>query len=417
MSFKRRFGASFSCLCFLSATIAYGQAAAPAPAPATAPASAPVARPHPPEVISPEVMQDRGVTFRILAPDAKTVTVQPWDILSAWEAAGQAPKVAELTKNADGIWEVTTPPVPPGAYRYLFKVDGIQLVDPANPAVSESNAMVWSLVVVPGADFVDDSDNVPHGSVAEVFYHSNSLGRQRRMHVYTPPGYETSKQKYPVFYLLHGSSDSDASWSTVGRANFILDNLIASGKAVPMIVVMPAGHTSRHGYERPALDGKPRRDEFGEDFINDIMPYVEKNYRARTDRAHTAIAGLSMGGEQALNISIAHLDRFAYVGVWSAGVFAGPRHRTANEVWPPTAVAPEWVQEHAAELDNAGLKKGLKLLWFGTGADDHLLPISKATIATLKDHGFNPVFVQSGGGHYWGNWRDYLNQFAPQLFH
>jgi enterochelin esterase family protein len=418
MSFKRRFGASFSCLCLLSANLAYGQDAAPAPAPAAAPAPAtpPAARPHPRDPVSPEVLPDRSVTFRLLAPDAKTVTMQPWDILDAWAAAGQIPKIPELTMNADGIWEVTTPPIPPGAYRYLFKVDGVQFADPDNPAVSESNAMVWSLVVVPGADFEDDLDNMPHGTVSEVFYHSTSLGRQRRMHVYLPPGYETGKQKYPVFYLLHGSSDSDASWSTVGRANFILDNVIASGKAVSMIVVMPAGHT-RRDHERPTPDGKPRRDEFGEDFVNDIMPYVEKNYRVRADRAHTAIAGLSMGGEQALNISIAHLDRFAYVGVWSAGVFAGPRHRTAEEVWPPTSVSPEWVQEHAADLDNAALKKGLKLLWFGTGADDHLLPISKATIAMLKDHGFNPVFVQSTGGHYWGNWRDYLNEFAPQLFH
>jgi len=381
-----------------------------------APATPKAVRQHPPEVVSPEVTPDRRVIFRILAPDAKSVTLQPWDMLDAWAAIGQAPRIPDLVKNDDGVWEATTNPVPPGAYRYLFKVDGIQIADPGNPATSESNAMVWSLVVVPGADWIDDRDTVPHGSVSEVFYHSSALGRQRRMHICTPPGYETNKEKYPVFYLLHGSGDCDDSWTSVGRANFILDNLIADGKAVPMIVVMPAGHTGRRDYDPPLLNGKPRRDEFVDDFVNDIMPYVQKTYRVRTDRAHTAIAGLSMGGEQSLNISIAHLDRFAYVGVWSAGVFAGSKRLPGGNAWPPAAVAPEWVEEHTADLDNAAAKKGLKLLWFGTGGDDKLLPISKATIAMLKEHGFNPVFVLSAGGHYWGNWRDYLNQFAPQLF-
>jgi enterochelin esterase family protein len=408
MNLKRHFCASFSIACLLIGTIVHGQA--------TAPASAPAARPHLLEVVSPEVTPDRRVIFRILAPDAKTITMQPWDMLDAWAAAGQVPKIPDLIKNEDGVWEGTTNPLPPGAYRYLFKVDGIQIMDPANPAVSESNNMAWSLVVVPGSDFADDRDNVPHGAVSEIFYYSTALSRQRRMHIYTPPGYETGKTKYPVFYLLHGSGDTDDAWTSVGRANFIFDNLIASGKAVPMIVVMPAGHTRRHDYERPAPDGKPRRDEFQEDFVNDIVPYVEKHYRVRTDRAHTAIAGLSMGGEQTLNISMSHLDRFAYVGVMSAGVFARSRRAAGAAAWPPTAVAPEWVEAHAADLDNARLKPGLKLLWFGTGADDRLLPISKATIAMLKDHGFNPVFVQSAGGHHWGNWRDYLNEFAPQLF-
>jgi enterochelin esterase family protein len=409
MSLKRRFGIGFPIACLLAGTLAYGQAAAPT--------SVPAIRPHPPEVLSPEVTADRKVIFRILAPDAKTVTLEAGDVLGAWDATGQGQKIPEFTKGDNGVWEATTAPIPAGAYRYLFKVDGIPTNDPVNPAASESNAMIWSLVVVPGADFVDDHDNVPHGSVSEVFYYSTSLGRQRRMHVYTPPGYETSKKKYPVFYLLHGSSDSDASWTTVGRANFILDNLIASGKAVPMIVVMPAGHTSRRAYDRPSPDGKPRRDEFADDFVTDIMPYVQKNYRVRTDRAHTAIAGLSMGGGQSLNISMSHLDRFAYVGVWSAGVFAGQRRRPGETSGPPASVAKEWVDQHADNLDNARLKPGLKLLWFGTGAKDGLLPVTNATIAMLKDHGFNPVFVQSEGGHYWGNWRDYLNEFAPQLFH
>jgi enterochelin esterase family protein len=387
----------------LAATISYGQASAQN--------STPAARPHPPAIVSPEVTADRTVIFRILAPEAKTV------VLDAWDTASQGQKMpTDLTRNDEGVWEVTTVPLAAGAYRYRFVVDGVYMADPVNPATSESNTMVWSLVVVPGANFVDDRDNVPHGAVAAVYYYSSSLGRQRRMHIYTPPGYETSKKKYPVFYLLHGSSDSDASWSTEGRANFILDNLIADGKAEPMIIVMPAGHTSRRGYQRPSPDGKPARDEFAEDFVNDIMPYVEKNYRVGKDRAHTAIAGLSMGGGQTIDISLAHLDRFAYVGVWSAGVFAGSRRVPGVPNQYPSVVSPEWVEQHASALDNAKLKPGLKLLWFGTGADDGLLPTTKGTVALFKEHGFNPELVVSEGGHTWSNWRDYLNGFAPRLF-
>ena len=179
----------------------------------------------------------------------------------------------------------------------------MSVIDPRSPSTSESNTNVWSLVYVPGSDFMDTKD-VPHGAVAEVTYYSKSLKRFRRMHVYTPPGYESGEGKYPVFYLLHGASDCDDSWTSVGRAGFILDNLIAAGKAKPMVVVMPAGHTGPvHVPRRAAAHGRPR-DEFIADFVNDIMPYAEKHYRVYTDRQHRAMAGLSMGGGQTLNIGI-----------------------------------------------------------------------------------------------------------------
>ncbi len=190
-----------------------------------------------PPIASPEVSPDRRITFRLLAPKAESVRV----------IGGDMPgnnKGTELSKGENGVWSATAGPVPAGAYRYNFSVDGLTVVDPRNPAASESNNNVWSLVAVPGADFVD-TRNVPHGAVGAVTYYSAELKRLRRMHVYTPPGYEAGKDKYPVFYLLHGSSDSDASWSSVGMAGFILDNLIADKKAKPMIMVMPAGHTSR----------------------------------------------------------------------------------------------------------------------------------------------------------------------------
>jgi enterochelin esterase-like enzyme len=184
-----------------------------------------------------------------------------------------------------------------------------------------------------------------------------------------------------------------------------------------MIVVMPAGHTTREMMRAPSA-GQPTRDEFAEDFVNDIMPYVEKHYRVLTDRPHTAIAGLSMGGGQTLNISMLHLDRFAYVGVFSSGVFSrGPRRpATDGTPAPPPSVPTEWIQQHASDLDNSSLKPGLKLLWFSTGSEDALVPTSKVTVAMLTEHGFKPVFLESGGAHTWLNWRDYLNEFAPQLF-
>ena len=367
------------------------------------------APPQGPVFTSPEVTPDRKIVFRILAPDAKAVSLRASDIPTPDQ------KPPAFTKNDQGVWEATVPSVPAGAYRYTFLVDGVATMDPHNPAVSESNATAWSLVVVPGAEFVDVR-NVPHGSVSAVYYYSTALGRIRRMHVYTPPGYDSGSAKYPVFYLLHGASDSDDSWTSVGRANFIMDNLIAAKKAMPMVVVMPAGHTSREMF-RPPADGQPPRDEFADDFVTDVMPYIEKNYRVFTDRPHTAIAGLSMGGGQTLNFAMSHLDRVAYVGVFSSGVFSrGPRPAAAGAPAAPATVPAEWVQQHTAMLDNASLKPGLKLLWFSTGSDDRLIPVSKATVALLKDHGFQPVFLESAGGHTWLNWRDYLNEFAPQLF-
>ena len=188
-------------------------------------------------VVSPVVSPDRHIAFRILAPQAQKVELRASDIIEL----AQTP--AQFNKNAEGVWEATIGPVGPGAYRYTFVVDGVAVMDPRNPSVSESNNNAWSLVYVPGADFMDET-KVLHGAVAAVHYYSTALGKFRRMHVYTPPGYENNQKKYPVFYLLHGAGDCDDSWTSVGHAGFILDNLIAAGKAKPMIVAMPAGHTS-----------------------------------------------------------------------------------------------------------------------------------------------------------------------------
>jgi enterochelin esterase-like enzyme len=391
------------------------------PAPAQAPAPpAPGGRggqgAQAPAFTSPEILPDRRIAFRLFAPDAATVTLRGGDI--------PAPARANLqfTKGDNGVWEMTTGAVEPGAYRYVFVVNGVGVIDPRNTAISESNTTTWSVATVPGSDLMD-TKTVPHGAVAAVYYQSSALGRTRRMHVYTPPGYEFGNGKYPVFYLLHGAGDCDDSWTSVGRANFILDNLIASGKAKPMIVVMPAGHTNAGGGGRGAATpgAAPPRDEFVDDFVKDVMPYVEKNYRVLADRAHRAIAGLSMGGSQTLNIGIPHLDQFAFVGVYSSGLLGGGGGRgrgaaPAADAPPPPPFGAAWEQQNLAVLDNAAAKKGLKVLWFATGVDDGLITTTRSTVDLLKKHGFAPVMKESPGGHTWLNWRSYLIEFAPQLF-
>jgi enterochelin esterase-like enzyme len=355
--------------------------------------------PQGPVVVSPELRPDRHVVFRINAPQAQTVRLIGTDIPGN-------PQGAAMVKGENGVWEATLGPIDPGAYRYNFNVDRVSVIDPRNPATSESNNNTWSLFYVPGADFMD-LRNVPHGAVASVSYYSAALKKWRRMHVYTPPGYELGQGKYPILYLLHGAGDSDDSWTSAGRAGFILDNLIAAKKAKPMIIVMPAGHTSQGtGIAGPAS----AQDEFVEDFVSDIMPYAETHYRVIADRPHRAIAGLSMGGTQTLNIAIPHLDKFAYIGVFSSGLIGG---LLGSQAETPGI---SWEQLHQTELDNAAAKKGLKLVWFSTGSDDRLIATSKSTVETLNKHGFSAVFKASPGGHTWINWRNYLNEFAPQLF-
>jgi enterochelin esterase-like enzyme len=355
---------------------------------------------QPAAVVSPEVGSDRRITFRLAAPKAQTVRVTGGDMLTINQQGA-------AVKRADGVWEATVGPVDAGAYRYRFQVDGLAVLDPRNPKVSESNDDAWSLVVVPGSERFD-TRNVPHGAVAAVTYYSKSLGRHRRMHVYTPPGYERSGGRYPVFYLLHGSSDSDASWSTIGRAGIILDNLIADRKAKPMIVVMPAGHTTSL-----ARRGPNSSDEFAKDFREDLAPYVEKNYRVLARRGDRAIAGLSMGGSQTMLIAFANLERYGYVGVFSSGV-VGPMRTLPGA--PPAPPGPSWEERNQKALGNPSLKKGLKLLWIATGKEDQGRTRTVQTVEMLRKHGFQPVYKESERGHVWLNWRDYLAEFAPLLF-
>jgi len=274
----------------------------------------------------------------------------------------------------------------------------VSSTDPKNAASSESLTMVRSLFVVPG-NYADAND-VPHGTVATVYYQSKTLGRMRRMHVYFPPGYENGKASYPVFYLLHGGGDCDDSWTSVGRANFILDNLLATGQAKPMIVVMPAGHVSTH-MDMRSMGADVASDPFSNDLLNDVIPYVEQHYRVVADAQYRAIAGLSMGGIQTLNVSLTHPGFFGYVGVFSSGWFG--------------EMMGQFEQANLAALQSSD-KKATKLFWFAAGKYDIALANTGPTADLVKKHGYSPEFHQSEGFHAWNNWRDYLHEFAPRLF-
>lgn len=344
-----------------------------------------------------KIMNDNKIRFSVYAPKAEQVTFISSDI----PAAGWG---TQMEKQENGVWDAIISPVNPGSYRYNFNVDGVSVIDPKNSITSQANMNTWSMMHIPGADFMDTKE-VPHGNVAEVNYFSTSLDKFRRMHVYTPPGYESGKGEYPVFYLLLGAFDCDDSWSTVGRAGFIIDNLIAQGKAVPMVIVMPAGHTGPFNFG----GSRNSKDEFVEDFNQDIRPYIETHYRVLTERENRAIAGLSMGGMHTLSIAIPNLQDYRYFGVFSSGVFgiAGGQFGDQGE---------KWKEENKEFLDNPELKEGLELVWFATGKDDFLLETSRKTVEVLRDHNFDVVYKETDGGHTWINWREYLNEFAQKLF-
>ncbi len=359
-------------------------------------------------LVSPEVLSDHRVTFRIYAPKASEVTV-----------AGDFGAPAKLTKDDKGVWSVTVGPLTPDFYTYNFYVDGsgtdgVKTVDPKNALIKQGISSTESMVFVPGkeADFEDNKD-VPHGEVRQIWYRSSTLDTQRRMHVYTPPGYESANERYPVFYLLHGGGDEDSGWSTVGRAGFILDNLIAQKKAKPMLIVMPNGSLPRPAnFPRPAA-GATRDAEFAKriaeiqgqfvkELLQDIVPLVEKRFRVHTGAENRALAGLSMGGGQTLAVVTSNPDQFGYVGVWSAAVFGSSE---------------DYEKRNATFFESADkVNKTVKLFSISVGDQDFLLQGSKNLDELLKKHGIKHELHISSGGHTWINWRHYLNDFAPQLF-
>jgi len=346
-------------------------------------------------VESPEVLSERRVTFRLLAPKATVVMVQ-----GEW-GRSRVPERVPMMPNNRGVWSVTVGPLPPAPYRYTFVVDGVVVVDPRNPSTVPGGASVQSMVVVPGpASDLSSEMPVAHGAVRAVWYQS-AFGTTRRMHVYTPPGYDKSGESYPVLYLVHGANGSDAQWSTIGRAGFILDNLLAAGRAKPMIVVMPDAHVPGAPTDRLPLSADD--DKFAGDFQRAIVPYVEKELRVRKDARFRAIAGLSMGGAQTLLIVLNQPRAFGYVGLFSAGW------------WPDDLATVE--RRHRAVLDDATALAQMKLVWIGVGTDDRpAFPNTQELRSMLRRHGIEHTYRETDGDHTWINWRRYFNEFASLLF-
>lgn len=374
------------------------------------------------QIVSPEIHDDHTVTFRLRAPKAVKVEVTG-DFLAPQQLETpygkfDAPGTAQLKEGEGGVWEYTTPkPLASELYNYSFVVDGQRMNDPSNVAMVRDVASVTNLFIIPGhpGDLYSVND-VAHGTVARRWYDSPTLKEQRRITIYTPPGYESGKQSYPVFYLLHGSGGDEEAWIALGRTAQILDNLIAQGKAKPMIVVMPNGHTqnaaapgeSSRDYI-PAMGGGPRKAVAGmEESFGDIMKFVENNYRVKKGKTNRAVAGLSMGGMHAAAISARYPNTFDYVGVFSAPPIAALMARDNVDAAKATE---EFVEKLKVQQNN-----GFNLYWIACGDTDFLYQSVIDSMKKMDEIGFNYTYRESGEGHIWKNWRIYLSEFAPMLF-
>ena len=337
----------------------------------------------------PQVLSDGRASFRFKAPTAAKVQLQP-----GGDDNGLGKGPMEMTRGADGVWSITTPPAVPGFHYYWFLVDGVAVNDPASETYFGWGRQTSGIEVPePGADFYDARD-LPHGDVRIRWYLSKVTGAWRRAYVYTPAEYDANpKKRYPVLYLQHGSGEDERGWTVQGRANFILDNLIAAGSAKPMIVVMDQGYA--------VAPGQPNA--FEQVVLNDIIPMIDRTYRTVAKREQRAMAGLSMGGGQTLQIALTHLDTFAWIGAFSAPLRAGTDLKTAYD---------------GAFADPAAFNKKIRMLWMGAGTgEERFHKTALAMHETLDKTGIrNTFYASQGTAHEWQTWRRHLHQFAPLLF-
>jgi enterochelin esterase family protein len=356
---------------------------------------APVPTPErPPWLDTPEVHSDNSVTFRFLAPNAQEVKL-------AREGAEQV----AMQKDDKGVWTVNTPSLPPDYYGYSIVVDGVRSLDSYNHRLVPNLLSPGNFVHVAGPPSLPwELNDVPRGEVHHHFYKSVVAGDQRDFYVYTPPGYDpTAKKTYPVLYLLHGYSDDASGWTAVGRANVILDNLIARGKAKPMIVVMPLGYGTMEiiSLGWGAWDHTDVRDRnfsnFREALLTEVMPKVESEYRVASDRNSRAIAGLSMGGSESLLTGLNNLDKFAWIGAFSSGGI------------------PDEFEKDFPGLD-AKANQQIRLLWIACGTEDRLITVNRNLREWLKSKGIQHTDIETPGMHTWMVWRRNLAEFAPLLF-
>jgi len=344
-----------------------------------------------PSIVSPEVHPDKTVTFRLYMPDARKVVVS-----TQFESEDQA-----MTKDTSGVWSVTLGPVQPDIYPYSFVVDGVRIMDPNNPLYFPNEHFKNSLVDIPGdTPLVHSLQDVPHGIVSYRYYHSKTLNTIRPLVIYTPPGYEKNRsEKYPVLYLIHGMTDTEETWFKVGHANLILDNLIAQGKAEPMIIVMPYANTYSYGGRVVDREEILQTDLFNQDMLLDIIPFVERNYRTLTDKAHRAIAGFSLGGRQTLAVGLGNPELFDWVCAYSPAIWPNEFENDFENVY----ASPEKINQ-------------LKLFSLSCGTEDGLYKSSQAFDAALKEKNIEPQTFFPPGGHSWMNCKLYLTKSAQVLF-
>jgi enterochelin esterase family protein len=337
---------------------------------------------------------DRRVTFRVTAPDAREVAV----VGHAADSGMNGDTPYPMQKRADGIWEVTTGPVRPGFHYYQLIVDGYRTTDPASQTYFGWAKQTSGLEVPdPELDFYEVKD-VPHGEVRVREYRSKVTGQNRQALVYTPPGYDSNRTlRYPVLYLQHGSGEDQTSWWRQGKANLIMDNLIAEGKARPMLVVMEQGYAVKAGQAAPGARGN---EAFGELVLNDLVPMIDSTYRTLADRQHRAIAGLSMGAGQAMQIGLGNLDRFASIGSFSGG---------GRNFDPKTSYG-------GVFADAAAANKKIDVLWVGCGSGDRGFEGATSLHKALDAAGVRHVWFEGPGSHEWQVWRKHLHDFAPRLF-
>ncbi|HRR92704.1 MAG TPA: alpha/beta hydrolase-fold protein [Bacteroidales bacterium] len=346
-----------------------------------------------PLAISPQVNPDKTVTFRYFAPSAREVR------LSAQFEKGPV----AMTKAANGMWSVTLGPVKPDIYPYNFIVDGIQVMDPGNVAYFPNERFKASLVDIPGdKPLIHSLQDVPHGTMVYTSYKSKVMnGIDRPLVVYTPPGYETSPgQKYPVLYLISGTTDTEETWFKVGRVNFILDNLIAQGKAVPMIIVMPYGNNFIEISGPASPDAIPMYSKYSDEMVNDIIPFTDRNFRTVADREHRAVAGFSRGGGQSLWTGLSNTDKFAYICSFSAYLTKEAFEQNFSSFYSK----PEETN------------KRMKLFWLSVGNEDFLYRQAADFMELLKSKNINTRTLITTGGHTWMNCRLFLSEAAPLLF-
>ena len=356
------------------------------------------------QIVSPEIHPDNTVTFRFHAPKAIRVQVVG-DFLQG---------AADLKEGADGVWEYTTEPLETELYNYHFIVDGLSVKDPNNAYIQRDIANLMNYFIIPGekGDLYMVGD-VPHGTVSRVWYHSDVLGKDRRMAVYTPAGYETGKDKYPVLYLLHGMGGDEEAWLCTGRTAQIMDNLIARGLAKPMIIVMTNGNTLHQSAPGESAEGmyKPYNcgsfDTSFEAHFKDVIAFVDARYRTIKKSSGRAVAGLSMGGGHSFQLSLNYPKTFDYVGLFSAAV--GVREGGANQI------APEFYQDTDAKIDRL-FANNPKLYYIAIGEEDFLYKSNKELRDKLDAKGYPYTYLESSGGHVWRNWRIYLTDFAQKIF-